>query len=141
MKASLMQQSWESVRDHFKRGGDSRELLYLVLALLALIVLLVVVHHTLGRASERTPANNPQKLFRSVLAKLNLGVKERDLLRRVARDRRVEHPITLVLSPDVFRGHVEPWLADQAREGIAESPGRAKEADTLCHSLFDQSLH
>ena len=31
-------------------------------------------------------------------------------------------------------------LADQARAGIGVSPGQAKEADTLCHSLFDQPL-
>ncbi len=140
MKAQVLQMPWEAVGDHFQRGGDSRELLYLTLVVLALIVLLVIVHRMQGWAAARTPANDPQKLFRNVLAKLNLGVRERDLIRHIARDRGIQHPITLVLCPSVFREHVAEWMADRERVGTPVLASQTEHLDTLCHSLFDEPL-
>ncbi len=140
MTKLLLQAPWKAVGKHFESGGDMREVLTAVLTIAALLTLLIVVHYVLGKRSDRTPPNDPQKLFRATLARLDLGVVERDLLRLLTRELRVAQPITLVLSPEVFRAHAGRWSANRRQSGVPLSNDQRAHLDGLCRSLFDEPL-
>ncbi len=103
------QAPWEAVRDHLQRGGSPSAAVYAVLAILALAALLLIVHRLQEQRGRKPPPNDPKRLFHKVLRELGLNVMERELLRQMASDLRLEHPTASLLSPALFDRHVRQW--------------------------------
>ncbi len=138
--ALLLQNPLRGVREQFQRGGSLTDVLYAALAVAALLTLLVVIHRIQERRSSPRMDNDPQKLFRTVAGRLRLGVIQRDLLRRMARDLELEHPTALVLSPDVFSRCAKHWLGQTARGSGVPAGDRVRQLSALSEALFGQPL-
>lgn len=140
MTAPVLQSPFRWAHERFARGGSWSEFGFAVLVLVVLMALLVVVHRIQQRRASDSLENDPAKLFRVMLRRLGLGVLQRDLLRRMARDLELEHPTTLLLSPTIFRRHALRWSRQFERPtGGALSPD-LRELDSLCRTLFDQPM-
>ena len=137
-----MQSAWRSVHEYFQRGGSPMVILYVFAWGAALILLLFLVHRFQQRHS-RQPIDQPKRLFRSVLTRLELSVQQRDLLRRMARDLELEHPTALLLCPKTFRRQAALWSDPIDDEPDDEQPARlppVAEFESLGEALFGDSL-
>jgi hypothetical protein len=115
---------WQSAHEHFQRGGTLGGLLAAFMTIGGLIGLLYIVHRLQQRKHSTGPVVNPQKLFRTIVRKIGLNVLQRDLLLRVARDLRLQHPVTLLLAPEVFQYHIRKWrekMYQVDRDAIAKT--------------------
>lgn len=96
------------IRDHFVEGSPWGELIAVVLGLVACLLLLALgyhVHHTVRRREH----DHPGRLFGALVAGLGLTAAQRQVLRRMAHDLRLEHPAVLLLSPRLWRDHTARW--------------------------------
>lgn len=136
MIALLLQTPLDAVHERFARGGSVQDFLLVLLAITAGLGLLAFLNR-LQRPAESKPAeNNPQRLFLDLLLHLQLGVVQRDLMLRMARDLRIEHPATLLMSATLFRQNVNKWL----RETSTTSGDQHDGFDHLSRLLFDEGL-
>ena len=137
-----MQSAWRSVHEYFQRGGSPMVILYVLAWGAALILLLLLVHRFQQRHS-RQPIDQPKRLFRTVLARLELSVQQRDLLRRMARELKLEHPTALLLCPKTFRCQAALWTDPIGDEPDDEQPTQlppVAELESLGQALFGDSL-
>ena len=132
---SLAQAPWEAVRDHLRRGGSPSTAMYVLLAVLSLAALLLIVHRLQERGERQPPVSDPRGLFRRVLHDLGLNVVERDLLRRMASDLRLENPTVMLLSPTLFERYVRKWREALEERGGVSAP-RLKTLQSVAVSLF-----
>lgn len=124
--------------ERFARGGSWTEFLGAMLAIGVILGLLILVQRRQNRRARGHIENDPGKLFRTVLGQLGLGVVSRDILRRMARDLELEHPTTLIMSPDIFRYSLVRWRRELDRDS-----GRVPQhcdLDQLYRTLFDEPL-
>ncbi len=139
MNALLMQSPIQAIGDYFARGGDLNEFLVILGVLLVLLCGLVFVQFYLRKHRGRQP-DDPRKLFRWVVRRLHLGVIERDLLRRMVAELRLQHPTNLLLSYDLFRDHALRYHAQCRKASGGRADAQAKTLDALSHTLFDRPL-
>lgn len=139
MTSLLAQAPWEAVRDHLQRGGSPLAILLTVGAILALLMLLGGVHRIQHRRVTRSPINDPKKLFHSVMGDLGLTAVQRDLLRQMASDLRLEHPSVMLLSPVLFVEHARRWSALKKQPG-GTSDSLSKPMEALGRTLFGREL-
>lgn len=142
MNYSLMQSNpWQAVHEEFQEGGTIGELFWPVVVLAVALAGLVLFQRLQQRFSGKKVVQNPRRLFRVVTSRLRLGVLQRDLLYRIARELKLEHPAILFLSPAMFAEYTREWL-----EGVqSHRPGggaRAQDAklpesiNDLSHAIF-----
>lgn len=118
------------IRDHLAMDST---FLDLAIVLLVVATIVVVVFGSLALIHRRRTRRirNPGRLFRELLRRLPLDGPQRDLLRRIARDLRLDQPAVLVLSPQVFRSHANRWMS-LARRANRETERRVTRfAETL----------
>jgi hypothetical protein len=120
-----------AIRDRFAGGGSTLNFLLAVVGIIAAVAVLRLMHLFVLRLRLRE-LNHPGKLFREVLVQLPLGVRQRDLLRRMARDMRLEHPVHLVLSPQLFQQLGNRWMVTTRRA----TPEVRRELNALAAALF-----
>jgi hypothetical protein len=101
------------------------------LGILAFFLLLYLAS-AFERRRARTDIDDSRKLFRSLLAQLELTVRQRDLLRRLVRDLRLQEPAIVLLAPELFWSHVDLWLSQSQRRNTAVGT----EFDALAARLF-----
>jgi hypothetical protein len=122
------------IRDRFADGGGWGDMALTLLGLAAFVAFLFVVF-AIQRRIHRKEIDNPRKLFRTLMTQLGLTVRQRDLLRRMAGDLRLEHPTILLLGPGAYWSHAEQWRGQFARDPATIHA----ELDTLARALFPQS--
>jgi hypothetical protein len=106
---------YQSMRERFVQGGEPTELALVLLALAGLFALLLGLQ-AFRRRRQQEP-NRPAKLFSRLISGLQLTVAERDLIRRIARDSRLENPAVLFVSRAIYEAHGERWLQEQKADG------------------------
>jgi hypothetical protein len=104
----------KAIHQQFSEGDSGLSLLLLVAGIVALVLAL---HYgsLLWQRHRRRGVYHPGRLFAEVLAQLRLGVSQRDLLRRMARELELKHPVMLVLSPHLFQQHANRWMVTTRR--------------------------
>ncbi|MCP4247388.1 MAG: hypothetical protein GY778_10110 [bacterium] len=124
----------DAVQRHFSEGGRWSEIGLVVAGLCALIGLgaavLAVQQAIVGRKTR--DVDRPGKLFRQVVAGLNLAPPQRDVLVRVAAMLRLENPTILLLGRGIFEHHAARWLEEQPDA----SRGQAQTLADLANYLF-----
>jgi hypothetical protein len=121
------------IRDRFADGGTWGDMVLTLSGLAAFVVFLFVVFGVQRRV-HRKDIDNPRKLFRTLMTQLGLTVRQRDLLRRMAGDLRLEHPTILLLGPGAYWSYAEQWTSQFARNPTTTNA----ELDQLARALFPQ---
>jgi len=124
----------QGIRDRFA-GGGSASAFFEVLLLLAMGLFLLYLGTVLVQRYRQHRTNDPRRLFHEVLRCLPVNVPQRDLLRRMARELRLDHPTVLVLSPRLLRTHANRWMSAERR---ANETTRQR-LDELSRALFPDS--
>lgn len=119
------------IRNRFAGGGSTLNFVLAVLGIIAAVVLLRLIQRFVQHLRRRE-LNHPGKLFREALGQLPLAVRQRDLLRRMARDLRLAHPVHLVLSPQLFQQLGNRWMVATKRA----TPEVRRELNALAAALF-----
>lgn len=101
------------IRQELSDGSSPGEVFLVLLGLAAFIGLLYALY-VLQRRRRRREIDDSGKLFRALLAELQLTVPQRDVLRRVARDLAVPEPTVLLLAPQLYWAYGEKWLRQDA---------------------------
>ena len=134
MPAVLLQiTTWDrvqSIRQELIRGGSFGEVILAVFAIVVLLCVVALVFRFQQRRQGRE-LNNAEKLYRSLLNRLGLSVRQRDLLRRIASEQHLDNPTVLLLGRRVFERH--------ARRGLATgnaSPDETRRIEELADRLF-----
>ncbi len=128
----------EAVRRHENTPGSLQTELLIILATLVVIALGLMILAGLQRTKRQRSPRNPGRLFREVLRPLELSFSERLLLRRVARNLKLNQPTMLLLSPQYFSQSADnllkhsPWAS--ARTSL-----RAR-LEAISRKLFGQPL-
>jgi hypothetical protein len=122
------------IRDRFADGGGWADMVLTLLGLAVFVGLLFVVFEV-QRRIRRKEIDHPRKLFRTLMTQLGLTVRQRDLLRRMARELRIEHPTILLLGPGIYRSYAERWTSQSARQPATIHT----ELDQLARVLFPPS--
>lgn len=100
---------WREVAANWGTGGGGKPLFGLLAAVGVLLSLLATLK--IGRMLEQREAgDSPAWLFRSVAREAGLNWRQRWLLHRIARQRKLESPITLVCAAGAFRHHTDAYL-------------------------------
>jgi len=124
--------NWErlhALQERFARGGSWGGAL-LALAGLAVAIGLVVLLYLAQQKRRRGDVDNPGKLYRGLLAALELSVPQRDFLWHLARDLQLEHPTVLLLGRGIYQTHTQRWLA------VHNRPEDARRIEELAVKLF-----
>jgi len=120
-----------AIRDRFAAGGSVSEfILVLTTILVMMVILYAVMRHGVRR--RQGVLNHQRKLFDQLIRSQDLGVGHRDMLRRIARDLRLEHPTVLLLSPQLLRIHANQWMS--ATQVVSDS--QRLQIDELSTHLF-----
>ncbi|HUU85737.1 MAG TPA: hypothetical protein VM243_19755 [Phycisphaerae bacterium] len=98
----------EALRRQFSGGGNWSESFLTLLAFAALFALLLMIHR-LQQRRQRRDINDPWKLYRQLLKHLGLSAPQREVLRRIAADLRLQHPSVLLLGRTIFNRHATRW--------------------------------
>ncbi len=129
----LQMTTWDrvqAIRDRLNQGGGLGGLILAVCGIMAVFGLAALVYR-LQQRRRGCDIDHPGKLYRSLLRGLGLPVPQRDLLRRITAEQRLENPTVLLLSRRVFQARAERWLA--ARKG---RPDEARQVEELARRLF-----
>jgi hypothetical protein len=102
------------IENRLSDGGTIGDLLPVLLGAAAFGALLYLLF-VLQRRARRQEIDDPGQLFRTLLLDLNVPVRQRDLLRRIARERRLPNPAVLLIARPAFRNHTQSWLAAQEK--------------------------
>jgi hypothetical protein len=98
-------------------GGVFTDLIWLGLGAIALVAVIFLVSAIASGRTRRAP-RDPHKLFRQATIHLGLDLSDRQLLLRIITDRKLEHPVTILMSPRTFDEQTGAWLqalsADEA---------------------------
>ena len=100
------------------------------------VVMLVIIYRVQLRRSQPRHHDNPMRLFRSVLRKLGLTLRQRELLMQVARDVKVPHPTVMLLSPALFNEHAGRWLSNHASPSAGASTRTLLALQGVAKALF-----
>jgi hypothetical protein len=121
------------IRDRFATGGSIADF---VLAITLILVGLALLYGVMRWGAKRRSGvfYNPQKLFDKSLRTLGLRVDQRDLVRKIARDLRLEHPTVLLLSPQLLNLYANQWMS--ATKTATEA--QREQIDTLSTHLFSR---
>jgi len=99
----------KSVADHFQKGGGILSMMLVMLGIAGIVALVAWLSRRQEKIHSPTTTSNPQKLFHGLLAKLDLTVQQRSLLKSVARDLRMPQPAALLISKELFSKSVKEW--------------------------------
>ena len=123
----------QSVKDQFTHGGSPRDTLLLVAAIIAVIPMVYALSRFRDYLNKPRILDDPQRLFRDLLAALPLDAGQRRLLSTVATDLSLPHPITLLLSPRLFDRGIARWRRDKKE---TSKPSGADPLQTIHATLF-----
>lgn len=119
------------IRDRFATGGSIADfILAVTLILVGLALLYGVMRWGMRRRSGAI--YSPKKMFDKALRTVNLRVEERDLVRKIARELRLQHPTVLLLSPQLLNLYGNQWMS--ATKNATES--QREQIDKLSNHLF-----
>jgi hypothetical protein len=111
MIATLAQltENQRAVRDHFAEGGSILAAALVAAGVLAIFFVAYVLTRRQEHARRDAVRNNPLELFQTLLGALELSAAQRRLLGTIAKDSGLANPAVLLLSPTLFRSHVDRW--------------------------------
>ncbi len=121
---------WEALQRGFNRSGAVAEAL-LLLCVVAAMLSVVLFVYTRYKRRHALDFNDPRKLYRTILQKLDLSVPQRDLLRRMASDLELAHPTSLLLGRSVFESYAGRWLETGRHTHHADADRVGELADRL----------
>ena len=107
------------IRDRFAEGGSATSVLWVMGALLALLIALYTAMRYV-QYRQRRQLNCPRRLLAELIAASGLSVRQRDMVNRIARHARLDHPATLLISRSIFDGLASQWLRDRAGDNEAQ---------------------
>jgi hypothetical protein len=126
----------EAIQRHLNREGSELGLLFTLLGFAGFGLLLIILHRLHVR-SRSVDVDRPQALFRKLVQRLDLSVRQRGLLRRIAADLALENPSVLLLGRRVFEMRAGTWLA--ANPSV--SPDDRRRLEDLADLLFPPTRH
>ncbi len=107
-----------AVRDQFQEGGSAAIALLLLAGILALVFIPFWLTRRLNRDEGQRPRlNDPARLYRDWVEKLDLTLEQRRMLHAVARDLSLQQPAKILLSPQLFDRCMNQWGTDERRTG------------------------
>lgn len=140
MADALVPSAWRSVHEYFQRGGSLSGFAVVVLGIAAWLILIALIYRWRAPSTPRL-SNDPTKLFCNVVAQLNLAVRQRELLHRIAGDLTIEHATTLLLCPDTFTLYARRWVRtknQQTQDSTDTDQATIRELNALGRILFGQ---
>lgn len=109
----LSQQERLDALKQWSGGSDNSAfvtgLIYLALGVLVVVGVIAIVSAIANNRKRRVP-RDPHKLFRQATIHLGMELSDRQLLLRIITARKIEHPVTLLMSPQTFDAETEAWL-------------------------------
>lgn len=122
------------IRDRFAAGGSIADF---VLALTGLLVAFAILYGLMRWKMQRSKGviYSPRKMFDKSLRAVSIRVDQRDMLRRIARDLRLDHPTVLLLSPQLLTLYGNQWMS--ATKSVSET--QRQQLDDLSATLFPQA--
>jgi hypothetical protein len=109
-QATDMTEGLARLKEGFNREGDPTMLVIIVLILLVPLVLLAVIR-SFQKRTQRPETDDPGQLFGELLRDAGFLPRERRLLERIAAELHLAQPVTLLLSPVLFREQAQAWQA------------------------------
>ena len=123
-----------AIRDRLADGGMASEAALTFLGLAGGLLLLYFVL-CLRRRGRRREMDDSQGLFHSLLSDLGLTVRQRDLMRRIARDRQLKEPAVLLVAPALYWTYATQWL----ESATGRTDAIHAQLESLAAVLFPQS--
>ena len=116
----------------FRRGGSSLDLghVWLLVLLMVVVVVAAVIAHRIVSARNKPGYNSPGALFVELCKAHGLRRSQRQLLLRVARQNRLQHPARLFVEPERF---------ESANLGT-QFPGQSQALRAIRNALFGKHL-
>ena len=114
----------QAVREQFQEGGSTGVALLMIVGILALALIAYWLTRRVNRdQDERARVDDPSRLFRDLLDKLDLPLPQRRILDAVVKDLRLQHPAKILLSPTLFDRCVDQWGAARGRAEVEVGQG------------------
>ncbi len=129
----LMQGRLRVIQDHFERGGSTSAFVGVLCTMAALLGLLFLAYRVQQRRSSMVERSNPARVFRKLLGQLDLTVRRRDLLKRIAAAQTHGDALVMLLSRRAFDQQCAKWLRHEHDRGRAD----AREMQTPLAELSD----
>ena len=102
-------EAMKGVQRHFERGGAVGSAVAIILSLFALVLLVHLLTRRDRSAQAGGKRSDPQRLFRDMLAGLQLTPQQGKSLMTISKELGLAHPSVLLLSRTVFDRHVKTW--------------------------------
>jgi hypothetical protein len=107
-----------AIRDQLQKGSSPAAVIAVFAGILALVALSYLLTRLQRGRRQRAVVDNPKKLYRGLLERLDLTDRQQLFMRRLAGKLRLRHPAVVLISPAVFDHCVQQW---QSTTGAAES--------------------
>lgn len=117
------------VRDHFERGGAIGPVVFVALALLAVVLLAYVLTRYNRSPIDTVNRPNPHRVFGNLLDRLALTPPQHKGLETMSKDLSLAHPSAILLSHELFDQQAEAWQTK--RKGMSSSKGAPCDAELL----------
>jgi hypothetical protein len=130
-------ESFEGIRDHFNTPVAPMTWVLLIGGFVVLGVILVLIHRRQQSGQGSGRPRSQRRLFKELLRSLPLTFRQRELLRRVARDLKLSMPAAILLSP----AHLDTAVRRWSRDSGEPSPRHAELFGTISQNLFEEVVH
>jgi hypothetical protein len=100
--APTQDEVFQSIHDNVGPTFDVRRALPYLVAAVAAVILVIVVHQYRQRPARRKNLNRPGRLLRQMRRSLHLGSAEIKQLKLLAQEQELSNPLTLLLCPSVL---------------------------------------
>ncbi len=139
MDETRLRHPTEYIHEHFQKGGNIQEVLLVLVGIAIIFALLTVAHRLQRGGTQSATPNSPAKLFKSVVRELELTVRQRDILGKIALQTGMRHPTVILLGPTFFDRQVDRWWGMNSRL-IGRTKSRTEQTiASLRMTLFDDA--
>ncbi len=129
--------SVRAVRDSMIQSSPQGWVFWLIISTVLLTIVLMTIYA--WRRESKNPSkkisNNPDTLYESVLAQLDLSDSQKNLLRKMSRGARLRHPIISLLSPGLLDWSRRLWVKEQGSRQV--EPNVTRLINEISVRLYD----
>jgi hypothetical protein len=138
MQADPLPEFHRALREQFQTGESIWGALLALLAMVAVVALAYTLTEYQRRKAEHAMEyDDPRRLFRDVLGKLNFEPGERQVLTEMTRELRLGNPTAILLSETLFDRQVSKWRESRVQSAAPrKSPLDDAEIKAIRDRLF-----